>query len=90
MVVAETQSSSRKLRSCSERLGWRSFLSALASICRIRSRVTSNRLPMDEPDAVAVAAGPEPTAPAYGLGGQGSDWNWNLIGIKGGSAFEST
>ena len=36
---------SRKLRSCSERLGWRSFRSAFASICRMRSRVTSNCLP---------------------------------------------
>ena len=36
---------SRKLRSCSERLGWRSLRSALASIWRMRSRVTSNCLP---------------------------------------------
>src|SRR5690606_5143364 len=38
-------SMSRKLRSCSERLGWRSLRRALASIWRMRSRVTSNCLP---------------------------------------------
>ena len=38
-------SRSRKLRSCSERVGWRSLRSAFASIWRIRSRVTSNCLP---------------------------------------------
>src|SRR5688572_21377962 len=37
--------SSRKLLSCSLRLGCRSFRNALASICRMRSRVTSNCLP---------------------------------------------
>ena len=39
------QSSIRKLRNCSLRLGWRSLRSALASIWRMRSRVTSNCLP---------------------------------------------
>ena len=39
------QSMSRKLRSCSLRLGWRSLRRALASIWRMRSRVTSNCLP---------------------------------------------
>src|SRR5690606_31861501 len=38
-------SMSRKLRSCSERLGCRSLRRALASIWRMRSRVTSNCLP---------------------------------------------
>ena len=38
-------SPSRKLRSFSERDGWRSFRSAFASIWRMRSRVTSNCLP---------------------------------------------
>ncbi len=38
-------SSTRKLRSCSLRLGCLSLRSALASICRMRSRVTSNCLP---------------------------------------------
>ena len=35
----------RKSRSFLERLGWRSFRSALASIWRMRSRVTLNSLP---------------------------------------------
>src|SRR2546422_3137611 len=34
-----------KARRLRPRRGWRSFLGAFASICRIRSRVTSNRLP---------------------------------------------
>ena len=38
-------SRSRNERNCSERVGWRSLRSALASIWRIRSRVTSNCLP---------------------------------------------
>ena len=36
---------SRKLFNLSARLGWRNLRSALASICRMRSRVTSNCLP---------------------------------------------
>src|SRR5690606_41355485 len=36
---------SRKLLSLSARLGWRSLRQALASICLMRSRVTSNCLP---------------------------------------------
>jgi hypothetical protein len=42
---AAAQSSIRKLRNCSLRLGWRSLRNALASIWRMRSRVTSNCLP---------------------------------------------
>src|SRR3546814_8117687 len=42
---ARSYSMSRKERSCSERLGWRSLRNAFASIWRMRSRVTSNCLP---------------------------------------------
>jgi hypothetical protein len=43
--LSDSWSSTTKLRSCSLRLGWRSLRRALASIWRIRSRVTSNYLP---------------------------------------------
>ncbi len=44
-AIAAQPSPSRKLRSFSERDGWRSLRSAFASIWRMRSRVTSNCLP---------------------------------------------
>lgn len=37
-----TQSRSRRLRSCSERVEWRSFRRALTSVWWMRSRVTAN------------------------------------------------